>query len=214
MPKTGIVYVVECVDPDDHRVRSGRWSAHWQAYEGSRPGEGFREGPRGVSAAEAIAWGADNADTVLVTPGDEDRTYVAVGELHGFAAWPAGQELAPRHDSRLAAWARGSTAPAIRWRATFSVFRSEPFMADFGERYLEALRRQPHVVSVERQQKSETVEAQVSGQLTVLASTLFDAQDRVRTAMADTWRQGFSEEMPRPRTAQWGHSNLEPIETD
>jgi hypothetical protein len=74
--KAGIVYVVECVDPDDQEMWSGRWSAHWQASRGSRPTEGFREGPCGVSAAEAIAWGRDNADVVIVRPGvaATDRT--------------------------------------------------------------------------------------------------------------------------------------------
>src|SRR5690349_22170339 len=114
MPKAGIVYVVECVDPDDLGMWSGRWSAHWQAYEAAMPEEGFREGPTAVSAAEAIAWGRQNAATVLITPGGGDRTYVAVGDRQGLASWPPGKELVPRPDSRLAAWARPSTAPAIR----------------------------------------------------------------------------------------------------
>jgi hypothetical protein len=85
-------------------------------------------------------------------------------------------------------------------------------MADFGERYVEALRQQPNLEWVERQE-SETAE-EVSGEMTVSASTLFDAQDRVGTAMHDAWRLVFSTETVRPRQGHWGHSNLEPIEAD
>jgi hypothetical protein len=62
--KDGIVFIAEDEDmvPVDGGIAdacwfTGRFSAHWEAEDGRE----FREGPKGVSAREAVAWGREQA---------------------------------------------------------------------------------------------------------------------------------------------------------
>ena len=73
--RSGTVFVAEDSDDEDLGMWSGRFSAHWEAHDGSQPW--FVEGPQGVPLDEAIAWGRSQADVVLVLLGPYDVRYSA-----------------------------------------------------------------------------------------------------------------------------------------
>lgn len=75
--KDGTVFIGEDFDDEDPWVWPGRFSAHWEADDGSE----FVQGPKGVSLDEAIAWGRSRGDVVLVRPGDSD-VYYSAGTSH------------------------------------------------------------------------------------------------------------------------------------
>jgi hypothetical protein len=100
-------------DGDDSWVTSsdisrftGRFSAHWQC-EG---GKDHRRGPQSVSAEEALAWGREQADRVLIRVGNgdmggADHGYFSAGMIRDedLPVWPAsGLEVQPRPYPRLA----------------------------------------------------------------------------------------------------------------
>ena len=66
MSKSGVVWIGEDLDLERHMLWTGRFSAHWE----SDDGQSFREGPEGVGAAEAIAWGMERAHRVMIRVGD------------------------------------------------------------------------------------------------------------------------------------------------
>ena len=59
--RSGVVFVGEDFDDADVHMCTGHWSAHWESDDGQR----FSQGPEGVSAQEAIAWGRERADVVV-----------------------------------------------------------------------------------------------------------------------------------------------------
>jgi hypothetical protein len=72
--KPGVVFIGE--DFDDREPASmwpGRWSAHWESDDGQE----WTQGPKAVSAQEAIAWGREHADIVQIRPGDSGTVYSA-----------------------------------------------------------------------------------------------------------------------------------------
>lgn len=92
----GRVFIAE--ESDDHdpgEMWPGRWWAHWESEDPKHS----VEGPQGVSAQDAIAWGREHADIVLIRPGDTDVHYSA-GSLEepDCPLCPDGQEL-PRRRS-------------------------------------------------------------------------------------------------------------------
>jgi hypothetical protein len=92
----GTVYITEEPDPDDPRLWSGRFSAHWEA----RVEPGYVDGPTGVSVDEAIAWGRGHADVVLIRLGGSEVHYSAgttQPEPHEeFPVWPTGTTVRQR----------------------------------------------------------------------------------------------------------------------
>jgi hypothetical protein len=114
--KPGIVFVGEEFDEDDFDMCTGLWSAHWE------DGPEYRQGPRRVSAQEAIAWGRDQADVVLVRSADSDVHYSAGArrpepeESSDFPPWPEGQELPRRRASGLEYLDRAPSAAPVLWR--------------------------------------------------------------------------------------------------
>ena len=116
--KPGRVFVGE--DSDDHNpgeMWPGRWSAHWESDDPKH----WAQGPQGVSAQDAIAWGREHADIVLIRPGDTDIHYSA-GSLEepDCPRWPDGQELPRRRPGeRPDGW---PSLPMTRdWTATLLV---------------------------------------------------------------------------------------------
>jgi hypothetical protein len=71
--RTGVVLVGEDFDLDDAFRLTGLFAAHWEALDGQT----YLRGPEGVPVEEAIAWGREHADVVLVRLGDEDEPYSA-----------------------------------------------------------------------------------------------------------------------------------------
>src|SRR3954452_7419269 len=97
--RPGIVFVGEDPDDADSLIWSGRFSAHWEAPDG----EMFVQGPEGVSPDEAIRWGREQADVVLIRPGDSEVHYSAGTqppspdpEEGTLPEWPAGREVPRR----------------------------------------------------------------------------------------------------------------------
>ena len=114
--KPGTVFVGEDFDEDDFDLCTGSWSAHWE------DGREHRQGPQRVSAQEAIAWGRDQADVVLVIPADSDVHYSAGArrpepeESSDFPPWPEGQELPRRRASGREYLDGAPDAAPILWR--------------------------------------------------------------------------------------------------
>jgi hypothetical protein len=94
--RPGRVFVGENFDDQDPaNMWPGRWSAHWESDDPKL----WTQGPQGVSAQDAIAWGREQADVVLIRPGDTDVHYSAGSvEEQDCPRWPNGQELARRRD--------------------------------------------------------------------------------------------------------------------
>src|SRR5687768_7453200 len=101
--KPGVVFVGELAG-DEPFMWSGRWGVHWE----SDDGRDWKPGPDGVSAAEAIAWGRERADVVLIRPGDSNTQYSAGARApepqpddwqSDFPRWPEGQELPLRREA-------------------------------------------------------------------------------------------------------------------
>jgi hypothetical protein len=99
--KPGVVFVGEDLDggldgDGTYLLWAGCWSAHWE----SDDGQSWTQGPKGVSAQEAITWGREHAEIVLIRPGPSDTHYSAgVRPPHGVPdcpRWPDGQELPRR----------------------------------------------------------------------------------------------------------------------
>ena len=101
--KPGIVFIGEDVEFDDQSPPqlwfTGRFAAHWE----SEDGQDFRNGPEGVTADEAIAWGREQAEVVQIRVGD--------GELGGadFGYFSAGRRQPP--DDDLPVWPGSMTIP-------------------------------------------------------------------------------------------------------
>lgn len=116
--KPGRVFIGE--DFDDQGLGEmwpGRWSAHWE----SDDGQSWTQGPQGVSAQDAIAWGREQADIVLIRPGDTDVHYSAGSLVEpDCPLWPDGQELPRRRSGeRPDEW---PSLPMTRdWTATLLV---------------------------------------------------------------------------------------------
>jgi hypothetical protein len=95
--RDGTVFVSEDIDIDDIHVLTGLFSAHLEG-----PGDEFLEGPEGVTAGEAIAWGRAHADVVLIRLGDSD-VHCSAGarrpepaEDCDFPVWPEGKVVERR----------------------------------------------------------------------------------------------------------------------
>jgi hypothetical protein len=96
--REGTVFIAEDVDAEDPYLLTGRFSAHWEGDEVP----GFRAGPEGVSAEEAIAWGRLQADVVLIRLADSDVHHSAGSRRpppepgDDFPVWPEGRTVSPR----------------------------------------------------------------------------------------------------------------------
>jgi hypothetical protein len=91
--REGTVFIAEDPGGEPHWF-AATFSAHWEAPHG----RGFREGPRGVSAEEAIAWGREQADRVLLRLADSE--YYSAGERPAADREPLPEDLAvePRRE--------------------------------------------------------------------------------------------------------------------
>jgi hypothetical protein len=90
-----IAFVGEDPDTEEPGRFTGRFSVHW---EDEATGE-WDQGPEGVSAEDAIAWGRSRARTVLVSLDGGSAVYSA-GERQpqgeSYPAWPEGLVVHPR----------------------------------------------------------------------------------------------------------------------
>jgi hypothetical protein len=124
---SGIVFVGEEFDDEDVTMWPGRFLATWQ----SDDGDSHIEGPTGVSADEAIAWGREHAEVVLIRLGDSGEYHSAgtkqpTGWDAPLRVWPPGTEVPRRRDVRYAHMDLVSERP-IEWEV-----RMEPRL--FGTR--------------------------------------------------------------------------------
>jgi hypothetical protein len=90
----GAVFIAEDIDPRDFSWLTGTFSAHWEAPHG----KGFRDGPEGVTADEAVAWGREQAEVVLIRLADSDVYQSAGTREPAFEAppWQPGTAVRPR----------------------------------------------------------------------------------------------------------------------
>ncbi len=96
---------------------SGRFSAHWEGQ-----GRAFEDGPRRVSAQEAIDWGLQRAEVVLIRPGEEG--YYSAGDRHpgGEPLWPPpGLVLQRRRAPSMAYYDRTESDGEVLWRVQVGV---------------------------------------------------------------------------------------------
>ena len=90
----GAVFIAEEIDPRDVYWLTGAFSAHWEAPHGT----GFRDGPEGVTADEAVAWGREQAEVVLIRLADSD-VYQSAGRRRPdpeTPLWQPGTIVRPR----------------------------------------------------------------------------------------------------------------------
>jgi hypothetical protein len=90
--REGAVFIAEDPAPGKPHWFPATFSAHWQAPRDS----GFREGPRGVSAEEAIAWGREYADRVLIRLADSDYYSAGTRPAADLEPWPEDRAVEPR----------------------------------------------------------------------------------------------------------------------
>src|SRR4051812_20764045 len=103
--KPGIVFIGEDVDDEDIYVLTGRFTAHWESDDGRQ----HLDGPQGVSAAEAIAWGREHADVVLIRLADSDVHHSAgvrqpaptPEDNEDCPVWPEGTQVERRRRSGM-----------------------------------------------------------------------------------------------------------------
>lgn len=86
--KPGTVFIAEDFDDEDRWMWPARFSVHWEQQDGS----GFVDGPEGVSLEEALAWGRQRSDVVLLRLGDSDTYYSAGARRLGA---PGDEDIAP-----------------------------------------------------------------------------------------------------------------------
>jgi hypothetical protein len=98
MREAGTVHIAELGDENDGGRLTGLFIAHWESDEG----HALIEGPDGVSVDDAIAWGRERSDAVIVqvgygydgfySAGDRDLTYDGSDEEDPvpILPWPAG----------------------------------------------------------------------------------------------------------------------------
>src|SRR3954447_19033502 len=137
---SGVVFVGEDFD-DEMYMWPGRWSAHWESDDGQQ----WRQGPEGVSAQEAIAWGREHADFVVIRPGDSDTHYSAGRRVpepdasSDYPPWPEGQELPRRRAAGRDYIDRSPDAPPIVWRVSTGGDVPTASVARFVNDYLPSL---------------------------------------------------------------------------
>jgi hypothetical protein len=198
----GTVFVSEASDDDDTDMCTGLWSAHWQLRDQ------WREGPDGVSLQEAIVWGRQQADVVLVSPADSDVQYsagVRPPQREGiFPPWPEGQELPRRRAAGMEYLDRAPDAAPILWRVRAGGTFARPGLAIFLTSYTASLRADDALEDV-------LLAAHPAGagryecEFTVLAATADEAQDAafeathraLETAIAQLPTRGMSALMNR-----------------
>ena len=95
---SGVVFIAEEFDRENPTMWSGRFFATWQSDDGASR----LEGPRGVSADEAIAWGREHAEVVLIRLADS----------HEYQS--AGIRQATEFDAPLPVWVPGAEVPRRR----------------------------------------------------------------------------------------------------
>jgi hypothetical protein len=89
----GTVFIGEDLDAEQFGLLTGTFSAHWE----SAKGPDHFDGPEGVSADEAIAWGRRHADVVLIRLGDSDVNHSAgARRLDDCPVWPDGKNVERR----------------------------------------------------------------------------------------------------------------------
>ncbi len=199
MPSSGTVFIGEDADREDFSMWSGRWSAHWEPRGTSSP----REGPQGVSASEAIAWGRAQADVVLIRPGDSTQHYSAGhrnpggDDLDDLPVWPEGKELERRRDPHHAYLDRPADSPPIPWRVRyrFSLARTE--QSQFAEQYRLSLERDETIKGV------ENGGTETEGVFLVRASTSTEAREIAMKATKRARKVAWESLSEPPKDAFW-----------
>jgi hypothetical protein len=90
--REGTVFIAEDIDPRDIYRFSGRFSAHWEH------GRRHRDGPVGVPATEAIAWGRKQADRVLIRLVDSEYYSAGAEQETDMELWPEERVVEPRRE--------------------------------------------------------------------------------------------------------------------
>jgi hypothetical protein len=90
--REGTVFIAEDLDLRDTNWFSGRFSAHWEH------GRRHQDGPVGVPAAEAIAWGRRQADRVLIRLVDSEYYSAGTERETDMEPWPEERAVEPRRE--------------------------------------------------------------------------------------------------------------------
>ncbi len=214
MTRSGTVHIGEDFDLEDFSMWSGRWSAYWEARAGnSSP----REGPQGVSASEAIAWGRAQADVVLIRPGDSIQHYSA-GHRHpegeDLPVWPEGKELERRRDPHHAYLDRPADSPPILWRVRYSFSLAITELSRFAAQYRLGLERDAAIEAVENVENVENEGTETEGVFIVRASTSNEARENAIEAIARAWKAAWKSLSEPPKDAFWVSSIDDPKPID
>lgn len=193
---------------------SGRWSAHWEADHGP----GWREGPRRVSAREAITWGRAQAEVVLIRPGDSTVNHSAgrrrpeseAGEE--FPVWPEGQELPRRRDAGQEYLDRPDGSPPITWIIEHSFVLAIPELPRFVEHYARSLQQDNDIAAVIRPPRIEST-GNVDGSFTVRAPTVPAARRAAFNATTRAWKAAW-ESLSKPAEITWTRVLTDPVPID
>src|SRR5689334_17319925 len=134
--KEGTVWIAEDGDPHDSTYWAGVFSAHWV-----RPDDGFEEGPQGVSADDAIAWGRERADVVLIRSGDSDYFSAGTRQRAGetLPEWPAGMTFERRRPAALAYLDRTDADEPILWNIRLILSVMVDNLGDFPGAFTDAV---------------------------------------------------------------------------
>jgi hypothetical protein len=170
------VYIAELEDFEGSSILTGRFRAHVESED-----DGLGEEIEDVSADEAIAWGRERADVVLIRTGDSD--YYSAGaenpDLDDLPEWPpADLRLERRRARGFEAMDNHEDDPPVLWDVRVSaevskLSRAKPFR--------DALRDHPATRDVRapargypRASASFLVEASTYGQAQAVAHELFE----------------------------------------
>jgi hypothetical protein len=170
----GTVFIAEEIDPQDFYWLSGTFSAHWES------GEDFRDGPRGVPAEEALAWGRRQADRVLIRLADSD-VYHWAGRAPNpnakYPPWPEGRIVRPRRRQGMEHLDLESEQP-IAWKVRLPRWVSRKRTEADIERVRDSLTADPGVAGLEIDvERGDRIEAIC--RFTVAARSHREAMDAV-----------------------------------
>jgi hypothetical protein len=211
----GVVHVIEDLGTDGYTC-AGLWSARW--HQGLFQ---ITRGPEGVSASDAIAWGRERADVVLVSPCDSETQYSAGrNSPPGHPTWPDGHELPPRPSLDTPASGSGGDS-RILWGVNAGTMSATLDLVGLAARYDASLRadrdiedvlRSPHVPAPGRLDCEFTVLASSAEEARAIA---LDASERALHTAAIGLARTRDEPEPVLPTSTLVHSYVnEPVPID
>jgi hypothetical protein len=92
--REGTVFIAEELATGEPYLFTGRFSAHWQSGRDTS----HRDGPELVSIEEALAWGREQADRVLIRLVDSEYYSAGRERVRDLEPWPEGSMIEPRRE--------------------------------------------------------------------------------------------------------------------